>query len=111
MTFRDPFTFPRQPPFVPTKETTNMATTMDARKLIMRGSDAKLPVTTAVYTVQFVMNEDDPSDHADHIGAFSAEIQRVMDEANFTTALRYDAVNFEVVSRIVIATTTVTEDN
>ena len=34
-----------------------------------------------------------------------------MDEADFTTALRYDAVNFEVVSRIVIATTTPEDDD
>jgi hypothetical protein len=84
--------------------------TMDARSLAGRGTDALMPVTTAVYTVQFVMNEDNPSDHDDHIGAFAAEIQRVMDEANFTTVLRYDAVNFEVVSRIVVATTVNEED-
>lgn len=84
--------------------------TIDAREIANRGTDAMMPVTTAVYTVQFIMNEDNPKPFDDHIGAFVAEIQRVMDEDNFTTALRYDAVNFEVVSRIVIATTTPSED-
>jgi hypothetical protein len=88
-----------------------MPITMDARQFAYRGEDAHLPVTTAIYTVQFVMNEDDPDAlGANHMANFSAEIQRVMDEADFTTALRYDAVNFEVVSRIVISTTT-NEDN
>lgn len=84
-----------------------MSVTMDARPIASRGTDANIAVTTAVYTVQFIMNEDNPDENGDHIGAFVAEIQRVMDDAaNFTTNLRYDAVNFEVVSRIVIATTT-----
>src|SRR3954454_20442945 len=109
--FRDPFTFPRHAPFVPTKETDMTPITMDARRLTGHGTDAHMPVTTAVYTVQFVMNEDDPSEHSDHVAAFASEIQRVMDDANFTTMLRYDAVAFEVVSRIVIATTVNEEDN
>jgi hypothetical protein len=82
-----------------------MPLTIDAREITNRGHDSDTPVTTAVYTVQFVMNEDNPAVDDDHIGAFAAEVQRVMDDANFTTTLRYDAVNFEVVSRIVIATT------
>lgn len=78
---------------------------LDAREITHRGEDADVPVTTAIYTVQFVMNEEDPNPEAAHVENFSAEIQRVMDEADFTTALRYDACTFEVVSRVPIATT------
>lgn len=86
-------------------------TTMDAREVTGRGTDAVLPVTTAIYTVQFVMNEEEPNAlGGNHMDNFAAEIQRVMDEANFTTALRYDAVTFEVVSRIVVSTTEVEEE-
>jgi hypothetical protein len=82
----------------------NQTIAIDARSLAARGTDAELPVTTAVYTVQFVMNEDNPDPDAPHAEHFAAEVQRVMDEADFTTSLRYDAVEYEVVSRIVIAT-------
>src|SRR3954454_8143302 len=75
-----------------------MSITMDASNINERGEEANLPVTTAVYTVQFIMNEDDPDPDANHLENFALEIQRVMDEGDFTTALRYDAVEFEVVS-------------
>jgi hypothetical protein len=83
-----------------------MPITMDAREVGARPALGDLPVTTAIYTVQFVMNEEEPDAlDANHMANFAAEVQRVMDEADFTTALRYDAVEFEVVSRIVISTT------
>lgn len=79
---------------------------MDARQIANCGTDSELSVTTSVYTIQFVMNEDNPDAlGVKHIEEFAAEIQRVMDDADFTTNLRYNAINFEVVSRIVIATT------
>lgn len=77
----------------------------DPKNIIMHSREncSQLPVTTARYTVVFVMNEEDPNaSDEDHRGALTAEIQRVMNEADFTTTLRYDAVSFTVVAREVL---------
>lgn len=81
-----------------------MSTILDARPIAQAEHGSLAGVTTAIYTVQFVMNEDNPREDADHIADFADEIQRVMDEADFTTQLRYDAIDFKVVSRIVVST-------
>lgn len=61
------------------------------------------PVTTARYTIDLVMNEEDvdatPEQHRKRL---SDEIQLMMDGAKFTEELRYDTVIFRVVHREVL---------
>lgn len=67
-----------------------------------RENASELPVTTAVYSIIVVMNEDDPiATDEQHREAFAAELQRALD-AGFFTNLRYDAMTFDVPARVVI---------
>jgi hypothetical protein len=79
---------------------------LDARKIAARGgaSEDGGPVTVAVYTLQVVMNEEDPTaTNEQAIEAFANEFQNALDNFHFVQ-VRYDALDFEVVSRIPVAT-------
>ena len=71
---------------------------IDGASIVQRGCDAELPVTTSVYTLVVVMNEETPNlDDRDARDELAAEFQRALDDGYFT-AQRYDALDFEVVS-------------
>lgn len=68
-----------------------------------RNNSSHLPVTTARYLVEFVMNEAyTERSEQEHLAAFTAEVQDAMDQHQFTEDLRYDRIAFEVVSREVL---------
>ncbi len=77
---------------------------LDATDIIAasEGNDSDLPVTTAKYFLEVVMNENhyDIPD-VEHIKQFEDEFQRALD-AGYFTDLRYDAMKFKVISRIAL---------
>lgn len=91
---------------------------IDGRNIAMRPVELEeAPVTTAVYTLQVVMNEENafhafPSDIVDEEArrAFADEFQRALDDGYFV-GLRYDALDFEVVSRIPVSTQKAEDNN
>lgn len=78
---------------------------MDGRQIAETPLEANhQPVTTAVYTLVAVMNEDDPNGTDEyHREAFAQEFQRALDDGYFI-GVRYDSIDFEVVSRVPVAT-------
>lgn len=69
---------------------------------ITKSADSGAGVTAATYTVLVHMNEDSfTSSDDEHIANFAAEFQRALDDGYFT-ALRYDALTFEVVGRDIL---------
>lgn len=84
---------------------------IDARPLTqIVGHDSPLPVHSAIYTMQVLMNEDNPHlTEKEAIEVFEIEMQRALD-AGFFADLRYNFMQFEVVSRIVVFTEPGTED-
>lgn len=69
-----------------------------------RQNVSNLPVMTARYTLVVIMNEDNPDEGDElHRQAFAAEFQRALDDGYFQN-LRYDAMEFDVVSREVLDT-------
>jgi hypothetical protein len=67
---------------------------------ISRANSAHMPVTTARYVVQVVMNEDTPNaTEQEHVEGFVAEFQSALD-AGYFTSLRYDAMTFEVTREV-----------
>lgn len=67
-----------------------------------RQNESALPVTTARYLVEVVMNEEIPSaDAAMQIKAFEDEFQRALDD-NYFVDIRYDALRFRVLDRTVL---------
>lgn len=78
---------------------------IDARPITeSHASEDGGPVTTAVYTIMVVMNEDSPGETDErHRERFAEAFQDAIDDGHFTP-IRYDAIEFEVVSRIPVAT-------
>jgi hypothetical protein len=67
-------------------------------------NESLMPVSTALYQLNIVMNEDHAHKNEEkHLQNFSAEFQRALD-AGFFSNLRYDSLEFEVVSRTVLHT-------
>lgn len=67
-----------------------------------RANESKHPVTTARYVVEFVLNEEDPHASNDkHVRTMAAGIRKAID-AGYLTAVRYDALEFDVISRTVL---------
>lgn len=68
-----------------------------------RRNCSNVPVATARYTLEVVMNEDNPDDEsvAEHRKTFAAEFQRALD-AGYFTDLRYDMLIFDVTKREVL---------
>lgn len=67
-----------------------------------RANESNHPVTTARYVVEFVLNEEDPhATNAKQIKALAAEIQKALD-AGYLEEIRYDAIDFDVISRTVL---------
>lgn len=82
-----------------------MENKIDATEIIShsRENDSEFPVTTARYLVEIVMNEENHSSSEEEMKKqLSDEIQRVMDHHRFTESMRYDSVNFVVISREVL---------
>lgn len=78
---------------------------IDGREITELPNDSDRPVTTAVYTIAIVMNESEPNGTPEsHIGTLAAAFRKALTDGYFT-ALRYDALDFEVVSRIPVVTT------
>lgn len=78
---------------------------IDATAIIAhsRQNDSEFPVTTARYLVEFVMNEEEHNATPEQMKMqLSDEIQRVMDNCQFTESMRYDSINFAVISREVL---------
>lgn len=66
------------------------------------GSASNMPVTTARYLLEVVMNEERAEDTPQgHKEAFAKEFQRALD-AGFFTALRYNRLEFDVIVREVL---------
>lgn len=83
---------------------------MDARSLTEHGTDADLPVTTSVYVITVVMNEEDPKlDDAGAKVVLARELQRALDDGYFSD-IRYDAFTFNVSERVVVKTVTPEEN-
>jgi hypothetical protein len=73
----------------------------DLVQRVTRSHDSEFPVTVARYTVEVVMNEEDPRRSDDeHVEKFAAEFQRALD-TGFFTELRYDAMDFEVKREVI----------
>lgn len=67
-----------------------------------RENCSHLPVTTARYVIEVVMNEDEASaDNEKQMAAMADEFQRALDNGFFED-IRYDALRFQVVSRTVL---------
>jgi PP-loop superfamily ATP-utilizing enzyme len=79
-------------------------TELNAQQIIQcsRENGSTYPVTTAMYLLAVVMNEDDPTQNNEIQKAeFAEEFQRALDNGYFI-ALRYDAMQFQVISRTVL---------
>ncbi len=67
-------------------------------------NESLMPVSTALYQLNIVMNEDKCHKNEEkHRQDFIAEFQKALD-AGFFSNLRYDSLEFELVSRIVLHT-------